>query len=231
MKKIISITFVIFVIVCVFSSCEKDNTKVIVENNTDSILIFDTIFIHDSISNFDTLFIIDSIFTVDTIVLIDTIIIHDTSEFDYLFKHYDLDEYEVLFYTIDLQKSPTQICKMNSNSHSIDIITNGYQTYPIWAEDGESIYYIDFDHYAIIKKNLIYDTVPDIVVYEMTTNMMFLSHQINLDVFLFSDKSEGNSKIAALNYHTGEIIELTDAGSVESNPVSSKVDDWIYYSS
>lgn len=166
----------------------------------------------------------------DTPVINDSVIIGDTSEFDYLFKHYELGVYDLLFYTINKQKNPNQICMMNSNAYNIDIITEGYRTYPIWDEVDDYIFYVDFGRMEIIRKYIGDGIIPDSTVAPIDRNVQFLWHQNYLEVFLFSYPSGGSTRIAALDYKTGEIIELTNNGQFEANPVSSRVDDWIYYS-
>lgn len=225
MKKILSIIFIAAIISSIFFSCGKDKTEVIYVNSQD------TIFLRDTIFTSDTLFIIDSVFTTDTLVIIDTLIIYDTSEFAYLFKHYELEEYELIFSTYDKQRSPYRICKMKSNSFEVDIINQGIKTYPIWDEVDDFIFYVDFENVAIIRKDISDNPVADSVVTPIDRNVQFLWHDVPLEVFLFSYHNNGFTKIAAIDYHTGDIIELTEAGQNEANPVSSKSDDWIYYSS
>ncbi len=221
MKKVFSFVFIAVVLSSIFFSCGKEKT------NT----IYETVYVRDTIVNMDTIFIIDSIFSIDTVVIIDTVIVFDTTEFSYLFKHYELEEYEILFYTLDKQKNPYRICKMNSNSHDVNIIEEGIKTYPVWAEDENFIYYVDFENTAVVRKDISDNPVNDSIVFLIDRNVQFLWHHAELEVFLFSYYSNEIVKIAAIDYKSGEIIELTNYGEQEANPVSSKVDDWIYYSS
>ena len=231
MKNIISIIITFSLFISVFFSCGKEQTEII--NNTihDTIYQMDTVFVRDTIVNIDTLFIIDSIFTTDTIIMIDTIIIHDTSEFDYLFKHYELGVYDLLFYTYDKQKSPYQICLMNSNAHDITIINEGLCLYPAWAQEDDFIYYVDFENTAIIKKDIGENPTQDSAVIPIDRNVQFLRYHAQLNVFLFSYHDNDRIRIAAIDCQAAQVIELTGNGHQESNPVCSRVDDWIYYSS
>ncbi|NOR87498.1 MAG: hypothetical protein GQ527_07810 [Bacteroidales bacterium] len=231
MKKLFFPFLVALTISSMFFSCEKEETRVEYINNYDTLYITDTLYVRDTIFNFDTLFIYDSIFFTDTIVIVDTVIIQDTSEFSYLFKHYELSSYDLVFYTTDIQKTSFQICKMNSNSHDIDVLEEGVKAYPIWAEDDDYIYYVDLESYCIKMKNVSDTSITDSIVVAIDRNVMFLWHDIPLELFLFSYKVGSDYRLAAINYKTGEIIELTSEGDSETNPVSSKVDDWIYYSS
>lgn len=225
MKKIFSLFFISAIISSIFFSCGKETTDVIYIKNQD------TIFVRDTIYSYDTIFVFDSLFFTDTLVIIDTVVVYDTSEFAYLFKHYELEEYELIFSTYDRQKSPYRICKMKSNSFEVDIINQGVKTYPIWDEVDNFIFYVDFENLAIVRKDISDNPMADSVVSPIDRNMQFLWHDVPLEVFLFSYHENDFTKIAALDYNTGEIIELTEAGQNEANPVSSKSDDWIYYSS
>ena len=231
MKKIFSSIIIIALFSSIFFSCGKENTDIVYEKIHDTVYLNDTIFVRDTIVNVDTLFIIDSIFTTDTIIMIDTIIIHDTSEFGYLFKHYELGVYDLLFYTYDKQKSPYQICAMNSNAHDIRIIDEGIKTYPVWANEDDFIYYVDFENVSIIRKDIGENPVDDSIIISIDRNVQFLRFDKQLQVFLFSYHDGERTRIAAIDYQAAKVIELTDIGQNEANPVCSKVDDWIYYSS
>lgn len=224
MKKVISLLLISLFISLIFFSCDKTNTETINK------ITYDTIYLHDTIVQQDTLIIVDSIIYTDTLVLIDTIIIHDTSEFDYLFKHYELSTYEVLFYQIDLQKTSSRICSMNSDAHQVDIHGEGH--YPIWAEDGDHVYYVDFGSFSIKMKNIRDAAAEDSIICSIDRNVMFLRHFVQKEVFLFTYRGANDmARIAAIDYHTGEVIELTESGVEESNPACSEIDDWIYYCS
>lgn len=227
MKKVISILFPMLFLALTFFSCQKTQETQII-NTTDTVFLKDTIYLHDTIQQRDTLFIYDSIIFTDTIVMIDTIVIQDTSEFAYLFKHYELEQYEVLFYQIDMQKNSSRICKMFSDAHQMDQFGEGH--YPIWAEDGDHIYYVNFSSLSINMKNIRDESIPDSIICPIDRNVMFLRHQIQDEVFLFSYRDMQNiPKLGAIDYHTGNVIELTEQGIEESNPACSEVDDWIYY--
>jgi Tol biopolymer transport system component len=224
MKNAIYFLFISAIILSIVFGCQKSKQI----DNPQSIVLKDTIFIHDTIIVSDTIFLIDSIIFSDTIVLYDTIYVQDTSEFDYLFKHYELDVYEILFYTINLQKNPYQICRMNSNSHNIEILAEGYKDYPIWSQDSTKFIYVDFSNWAIVEEDFITHEVTEIC--SIDRNMMFLRYFPIKDMFLFSYKIGSESKIGALDYRNNSIIELTDASFDEVNPVCSDVDDWVYFS-
>ncbi len=220
-------SFIVFALVfALVLSCSKthENFDLI----DDPVVVYDTIYLHDTIQNFDTLFIFHTIIHSDTIVTVDTIISQDTSTFSYLFRHYELETYDVLFYTIDKQKSPRKICKMKSDAHYIDIIAEGNMIYPVWSPEEDYIFYVDIDHLAIAKRNLITDEVEHI--YQIDRNIMFLRYFPVRDMFLVSYQEEGLHKIGAIDYHLNTFIELTAAGADEYNPTTSETDDWIYYS-
>ena len=224
MKKIFSILIITLIISSIFFSCGKEQPQIIKTN------IYDTVFIRDSIFRIDTIFIVDSIFTTDTIVVIDTVLINDTSEFDYLFNHYELDSYELLFYTIDKQKSPYTICRMKSDELGVEILADGMKIYPVWAEDDNSIYYVDFGKTAVIKKDISNASGSEAVMFNIDRNIQFLWYHPVLETFLFSYSLGEDIRIAAYDMNTAQIIELSETGVREANPVSSKTDDWIYYS-
>lgn len=220
-----------------FLSCEKTKTETIEKIIHDTVFLKDTLFLHDTITQNDTMFLIDSIIFYDTTIMIDTIVIHDTviindtNEFAYLFKHYELDTYDVLFYRVPFSKSSYEICKMNSDQIDYEVIDQGLVCYPIWSEDGQYIYYIDYNKGGIVKKSAHNISVPGELVYTMDRNVMFLRHHEFLQVFLFSYKDYGGlNRLLAYDYNTGTSIELTQSGYDETNPTCSKVDDWIYFS-
>ena len=227
MKKIISILFLLLFLGLTFFSCQK-NQETQVINNSDTVFLKDTIYLHDTIQQLDTLFIYDSIIFTDTIVMIDTIVIQDTSEFAYLFKHYELDSYEVLFYTIDKQKNPCQICRMNSNSHNIDVIKYGNGIYPIWAQDPTSVIYVDLSNYSITKEVIF--TGEKSIIWNMDRNIMFIWYSAVLDRYLATYPNGNSNRVVAIDYHTGDVQELTNSGFNETHPSTSDVDDWIYFS-
>ncbi len=228
MKNAIYFLFISAIILSIVFGCQKSKQI----DNPESIVLKDTIFIHDSIIVSDTIFLIDSIIFSDTIVLYDTIYVQDTSEFDYLFKHYELDVYEVLFYTLEKQKSGYQICKMLSNSHSIDIQMSGLLSYPVWAQESKKFYFANLSNGDIsMRKYIDEQTYTDSVVLSSQKQKQFLWYHEFLKVFLYqSNNSLGNSSIFLLDPITGEEKLLSDENYDVRNAVSSKVDDWIYYS-
>lgn len=230
MKKNLTLLLVSAVLIITSLSCEKTKTEVVETIIHDTVFLKDTIFLHDTITNNDTLFLIDSIISYDTIVMIDTLIIYDTNEFSYLFKHYELERYEVLFYSFPLDRSSYAVCKMYSDEHGHELIDEGYVCYPVWAEDGAHVYYIDYNRTGIIKKSTIDQNDPGEVVFTIERNVNFLRHHEQLGVFLMSYSRNGIYGLIAYDYNTGAVKELSPPGVVEANPSCSRVDDWIYYS-
>lgn len=236
MKKISNLILLSAIIALSFLSCEKTKTETVEKIVYDTTFLNDTLFLHDTITQNDTMFLIDSIIFYDTVIMIDTIIIHDTviindtSEFAYLFKHHELDTYDVLFYTRPKDKSTYEICRMNSDQIGYEVINNGFAAYPVWAEDGEHVYYIDYNMGGVVKKSVEETSLPGELVYSMTGNLSFLRHHEFLKLFLFSYKQNGNNAILAYDYINNTTIELTEPGEDETHPSCSKVDDWIYFS-
>lgn len=225
MKNLASLSFVIVIFLILFSCNKSAEEKLITQ--TDPYLL-DSIYITDTIQSFDTLFIYDTMIYTDTIVQIDTVVIQDTSEFAYLFKHHELGRYEVLFYTVNKQKDPYKICRMYSDAHYIDYLTEGYKVYPIWSQDSSKIIYIDLGLLAVVEENIV--SGEQDILYNIDRNIMFLRYFNAEDKFLVSYKEEGISKIGAIDYKNNDFIELTAYGIDERNPTSSEVDDWLYFS-
>lgn len=236
MKKIPTLILLSVIIAISFLSCEKTKTETVEKIIHDTVFLKDTLFLHDTITNNDTMFLIDSIIFQDTLIMIDTIIIHDTviindtNEFAYLFKHYDLDRYEVLYYSFPLDRSSYNVCKMYSDQIGYEVIDEGLVCYPVWSEDGEHVYYIDYNRTGVIKKSTTDQNDPGELVYEIDRNVSFLKHHEILGVFMFQYKENGKVRLLAYDYNLETVKELSPPGAHEDNPTCSKVDDWIYFS-
>jgi hypothetical protein len=90
---------------------------------------------------------------------------------------------------------------------------------------------VDFENTSIIRKDIGENPVADSTIMSIDRNVQFLRFDKQLQVFLFSYHDQDRTRIAAIDYQAAKVIELTNTGQQESNPVCSKVDDWIYYSS